>query len=232
MVSMICLLKLKIPDAVPVVSKPGEGFNLVRVRQAMAEHAGLTRIIMNTFLYGLGLWVATPLYILRYVRQMNATDAWIGLSSTVAMVAGIIATPLWKRIMGYWGRYNMLKRTIVLIGLFPIAAGLSPSLTLILYAIAFNNLIAPGVNLSHFTTLEVTPEENRPGYYSWYVSLVNIGAFVGPLVGVAIASQLGIEVTLVICGTLSIIGATSFWWNPVIHEEKVQTPYLSPTSGE
>jgi MFS family permease len=77
------------------------------------------------------------------------------------------------------------------------------------------------VNLSHFTTLlEVMPEENRPGYTSWYISLVNTGAFIGPLLGVAIASRLGIAPTLGICGVLSILGSTSFWWWPVISPEK------------
>ena len=216
MVSMVCLLKLKIPDAVPVVRQPGTRLNLARVRQAMADHPGLTRITINTFLYGLGLWLAAPLYILRYVRQLDATDAWIGLSSTVATLAAIIATPVWRKTMARWGKSATLKRTIVLVGLFPIAAGLSPSLTLILLAVAFNNLISAGVSLSHFTTLlEVTPEENRPGYTSWYISLVNTGAFICPLLGVVIADRLGIAPTLVICGVLSILGATSFWWWPV-----------------
>lgn len=225
MVSMLCLLKLKIPDAVPVVSQRGTKLNLARVRQAMSEHPGLTRLIINTFVYSMGLWLVAPLYILRYVRQLNATDAWIGLASTIAMVAGIIATPVWQRVMARWGRSATLKRTIVLIGLFPIAVGLSPSLSLILCAVAFNNLVAPGVNLSSFLTLlEVTPEENRPGYTSWYISLLNAGAFVAPLLGVAIANRVGIAPTLVIFGALSILGATSFWWNPVIDEKTVKQP--------
>jgi Na+/melibiose symporter-like transporter len=229
LVSMIWLLKLKIPDAVPVIRQPGERFNLGRVRQAMAEHPGLTRIIINTFCHGFGLWLAAPLYILRYVRQLDAPDSWIGLSSTIAMLAGILATPVWQKVMSRWGRAATLKGTIVLIGLFPIFVGLSPSLTLILLAIAFNNLIAPGVNLSHFTTLLiVTPEENRPGYTSYYISLVNTGAFVGPLLGVALANQLGIAPTLVICGALSILGSTSFWWHPVVEAKKTGvTPALA-----
>jgi MFS family permease len=221
MLSMVYLLKLEIPDAVPVVRQPGARPNLARLRQAMLEHPGLSRIIINTFLHGLGLWLAAPLYILRYVRELDAQDAWIGLSGTIATLAAIVATPVWRKIMARWGKSATLKRTIVLIGLYPIAVGLSPSLTLILFAIAFYNLIAPGVNLSHFTTLlEVTPEENRPGYTSWYISLVNTGAFVGPLLGVLIAGRLGIASTLMLCGVLSILGSTSFWWLPVKDEPK------------
>jgi MFS family permease len=215
--SMVYLLKLKIPDAVPVARQAGARLTLAGVRQAAAQHPGLSHIIMNTFMHGMGLWVASPLYILRYVRQLEATDAWIGLSSTVAMLAALVATPIWRKIMARWGKSATLKRTIVLIGLYPIAVGFLPSLTLILFAVAFYNLIAPGVNLSHFTTLlEVIPEENRPGYTSWYISLVNTGAFIGPLLGVALADWLGIAPLLVVCGMLSILGSTSFWWNPVM----------------
>jgi MFS family permease len=222
MVSMLFLLKLKIPYAVPVVSQRGNRFNLAHVRQAIADHPGLTRIIINTFLHSMGLWMAGPLYILRYVRQLDATDAWIGLTSTIATLAAIIATPIWRKVMARWGKSATLKRTIVLVGLFPIAAGLSPSLTLILFAVAFNNMITPGINLSHFTTLlDVMPEENRPGYYSWYISLVNTGAIVAPLLGVAIANQLGIAPTLVLCGVVATLGSSSFWWWPVKEEKPV-----------
>ena len=218
-VSSVILLKLKIPDAVPVVSQPGTRLSLARLRQEAVMHPGLSRIITNTFMHGMGLWLAAPLYILRYVRELEANDAWIGLSGTIATLAAIVATPIWRKMMARWGKYTTLKRTIVLIGLYPIAVGFLPSLTLILVAIAFYNMIAPGVNLSHFTTLlEVTPEENRPGYTSWYISLVNTGAFIGPLIGVVIADWLGIAPTLVICGVLSILGSTSFWWWPVVNE--------------
>lgn len=224
MVSMVCLYKLQIPDSVPVVPRKRSRLTLAILRQVMAEHPGFSRIIINTFLHGMGLWLAAPLYILRYVRELDANDAWIGLSSTIATVAIIIATPIWRRLMARWGKSTTLKRTIVLIGLFPIAVGLLPSLTFILLAIAFNNLISAGVNLSHFTTLlEVTPEENRPGYTSWYISLVNTGAFIGPLLGVAIANQIGIGATLVMCGVLSIAGSTSFWWWPVINDQPVNS---------
>jgi MFS family permease len=221
MVSMFYLLKLKIPDSVPVARQPGARLSLALIRQEAGKHPGLSRIIMNTFMHGMGLWLAAPLYILRYVRELDAKDAWIGLSGTIATLAAILATPVWRKLMTRWGKSLTLKRTIVLIGLYPIAVGLLPSLNLILLAIAFYNVIAPGVNLSHFTTLlEVTPEENRPGYTSWYISLVNTGAFIGPLVGVWAADRIGIAPTLIVCGVLSIVGSTSFWWWPVKDNER------------
>jgi sugar phosphate permease len=115
-----------------------------------------------------------------------------------------------------WGEPDSLKRTIVLAGIYPILAGLIPSLNLILLVVALNGLISPGINLSHFNTLlKVTPEGNRPGYTALYMTIVNFGAFISPMIGVAIAAILGTGPTLVVCGILSVIGSTSFWFWPV-----------------
>jgi len=217
LVSMWYLLKLQIPDSVPMprpAARPR--MDLAQARQALAEHTGLVRIILNTIFHGIGLWLAAPLYVLYYVRHLNASDAWIGLLGTVATLAAIIAVPGWQRIMRAWGKPVTLKRTIVLVGLFPIAVGLLPNLNVILLLAAVHNLVVPGVNLSHFTTLlEVTPEKTRPVATSWYISIVNIGAFICPLLGVLLADWIGLRTMLVFCGLLSCIGSFSFWIWPV-----------------
>lgn len=118
--------------------------------------------------------------------------------------------------MGRWGEPVTLKRTILLIGVYPLVVGLLPSMSLILIATAINGLIVPGVNLSHFNTLlKVTPEENRPGYTAVYMTIANIGAFICPLVGVAFANHFGIAPTMIGCGFLCILGSTSFWIWPI-----------------
>jgi MFS family permease len=73
-------------------------------------------------------------------------------------------------------------------------------------------LMSPGVNLSHFNTLlGVIPDERRPEYTALYVSIVNIGAFISPLIGIALAGIFGFQPVLIGCGLLSILGSTSFW---------------------
>ena len=109
-----------------------------------------------------------------------------------------------------------LQLTIVLIGLYPLLVGAIPNLTLILVIAGLNGLITPGVSLSHFNTfLKLIPDEQRHEYTALYMTLMNIGAFVCPFIGVALANQFGFGPMLVVCGLLSIMGSTSFWFWPV-----------------
>jgi Na+/melibiose symporter-like transporter len=222
--STLALLKIEVPDATSV-SKPAglvDTFHkqVDTFREALTEHPEFIRITRNTLLHGLGLWLAGPLYVLYFVKTMKADDGWLGLQGTVLSAATILGFILWRRLLKLWGEQVTLKRTIVCAGIYPILAGLLPSLNLILGAVALNGLIAPGINLSHFNILlKVTPEANRPGYTALYITIVNLGAFVCPLIGVAIAGLIGTGPTLVLCGALSIIGSTSFWVWPVQAEK-------------
>jgi MFS family permease len=238
MVSMYYLLKLEVPDSavpegVPSHKAASPGKRSVRerlhsvvdsaaaLRDEMAEHPAFLRITRNTFLHGLGVWMAGPLYTLYFVRQLNVSDAWLGLNGTIASIGTIVGFSLWRWLIVRWGEPVSLKRTIVLIGVYPILVGLTPSLPVILVYGVLYGLITPGVTLSHFNTLlTVTPAEARPRYTAIYITIMNIGAFVSPLISVAIANWIGLAPMLIISGLLSVIGSTSFWWSPVLGKEK------------
>ena len=119
--------------------------------------------------------------------------------------------------MARWGEHNTLKRTIITQGLFPVLVALSPSLTVILFAVALNGLFAAGITLAHYNTLlKLIPEDQRPAYSAIYTSLVNIGIFICPLIGVGLATTFGFAPTMIVCGLMSCLGAFSFWIWPVI----------------
>jgi len=189
---------------------------LVSARQALTKYPHFTRITVNTFLHGSGVWAAMPLYVLYYVRVLDAKDDWLGLLGTVTSIATIGGWMLWRSVMGRWGEATTLKRTIILIGLFPLAVGLTNSLWPILILAGINGLLVPGVNLSHINTLlKVMPPEDREEYTGIYMSGANLGLFIFPLLGVAAANAFGLGTTLVACGILSIAGSFSFWLWPV-----------------
>ncbi len=190
------------------------------LKDEFTSHPAFFRITRNTFMHGLGVWMAAPLYTLYFVRQLNASDAWLGLNGTLASIGTIAGFSLWRWLISRWGEPVCLKRTIVLIGVYPVLVGLTPSLPVILAFGVLNGLVTPGVTLAHFNTLlKVTPAEARPRYTAIYITLMNIGAFVSPLVAVAIADWIGLAPMLVISGLLSVIGSTSFWWSPVMRRE-------------
>ena len=222
MLSMFYLTKIDLPDSPPTPADP-PAYKTFTARWEMAvgslrRYPGFLRITVNTLLHGLGVWLAVPLYVLYFVREMGATEGWIGINSTVASLTTIVGYTLWRWIIARRGEPDILRITIVCVGLYPLAVGLLDSLPLILLATGVNGLLVPGVGLSHFNILlKVIPEQDRPGYTAIYITIANIGAFICPLLGVALAEVYGLAPTLVVCGLLSIIGSTSFWFWPVTH---------------
>jgi MFS family permease len=218
--SMHYLLKVQVIDHPPQPGPAGGRQALRRqwraLKEALAAQPLFRRLTLNTFFYGLGLWMVAPLYLLHYVRNLDASDGWIGLQTTVSSASLILGYLFWRPLVQRWGEPLTLKRLIVLQGLFPVLVGLLPSLVLILIAIGLNGFIASGVNLSHTNTLlRHTPPDQRPVFTALYISFVNIGAFICPLLGVALGERFGFPAVLVACGLLSVIGACSFWLWPV-----------------
>ena len=231
MVSVYYLIKVQVPETLyPAVEKPRPASLRHRWQSTIEEytsHPQFFRLITNTFMHSVGMWTAAPLYVLYYVNVRGASDGWIGLQGAIASLVTIIGFAFWRWLMARLGEPMTLKRTIICLGLFPILVGLSPSLTPIFCAITLNGLISPGVSLSHLSTLmKVTPEDNRPGYTAIYMTLMNIGIFIFPMIGVTLGGRFGIGPTLIGCGLLSILGASSFWWRPVQTPEP--KPYVSP----
>lgn len=218
--STFYITRLKVPEQTRQVVQPVQKISLVQqwqsLRSALQEYPVFTRMTVNTLLHGLGVWTAGPLYILYYIRSLGAEESWIGLNATISTLFIIIGYPFWRPLLARLGEPRTLKWAIMGAGLFPLLVGFSPSLTPILIASAINGFFTAGINLSHFTTLlKVIPPERGPEFTGIYTTLINIGAFMCPLVGVAIANIVGLVPTLVGCGVLVLLGSSSFWWRPI-----------------
>lgn len=225
MLSQYFLVKIIVTEAPPVPpSLPSHrplGQRLTDFWQPFAGQPQFTRIVRNTFMYGVGIWMATPLYVLFFVKSLGANEAWIGLNGTVSGVANIFGYMFWHWAISRWGEPLILKLTILWAGCTALLIGLFNNLTLTLLVTAVNGLITPGLSLAHFNTfLKVIPAERRPEYHGLFSTIMNVGAFVSPLISVALAGVIGLGPGLVVCGVLCILGSTSFWWWPVAPETK------------
>ncbi len=220
MLSSFYLAKIQMSEASVATRKKGTARSLKarlrELREIARAESDFVRIIVDTLLYGLGAWTAAPLYILYFVRELDASDAWIGLHGMVANVSAIAGYALWRHLIERWGASRSLKLTVMGAGLYPLLLGLLPHLTPILFVAGLNGLVVPGVNLSHFTTLlKVCPQDRRPSFIGFYTTVMNVGAFISPLVGVALASRFGLGPTLIGCGVFWLLGALMFRVWPV-----------------
>jgi len=177
----------------------------------VSERRDFSAIILNTLVFNLGAWLVMPLYTILFVRQLNASDSWIGLNTTLANLGVIVGYALWRRWLPRIGAGRALRLTVPLSASYAFLVALFPNLTLILIWGILINLINPGVNLSHISVFyRVCPEERRASYMAVYSSIMNAGAFVCPMIGIALAAVIDIRWVLVIGGVVRFLGALMF----------------------
>jgi len=186
------------------------------VRDLLWHDQGFRRIVVNTLLFNLGAWMIGPLFIIFYVRQLGATDGWVGTLGTLAHVGVIVGYWFWRRAVRRLGDARALLLAALPVCLHPFLVAWIPNLSVILGIEFLINVIAPGVNLSHgMIFLELLPPGRKYTATAVYSMIMNIGAFVMPLIGVAIADRIGIPTTLLIGGAMRVLGALTFYIWPL-----------------
>jgi hypothetical protein len=91
-----------------------------------------------------------------------------------------------------------------------------PNLTFVLFAAFIINAVSPGVDLSHAVIwYSLLPSDSKYTATAIYSAIMNVGACIAPLIGVAIAGLIGIIPTLLIGGTLRLLGAAMFYLFPL-----------------
>ncbi len=215
-VSSAYLLKIRVPKSKIVERPPRQKMSVAQMRAMFGQNRNFVRIILNTLLFGFGEWLISPLYIIFFLRHLNATDGWVGLNSTLANIGVIIGYALWQKIIYKWGDARTLLVTIPLSASYAFLVSLFPNLTAILVWGVLINIINPGVNLSHFNILlKLCPEDRRASYIAFYSTIINMGAFFGPLIGVALSRTLDIRLLLIIGASIRLMGALMFHVFPI-----------------
>jgi MFS transporter len=181
------------------------------LQMMVRENQGFVRIVLNSFVFNCGAWLVGPLYTILFVKQLGASDSWIGLNTTLAHIGVIGGNLIWRRLMDRWGADRALRASVPMAASYALLVALFPNLTLILLFGMLINLVNPGVNLSRTNTLyELCPPERRASYMAIYATIANVGAFLAPLAGVALSSVMDIRWILLIGGGVRLVGAGLF----------------------
>ncbi len=219
LLSSVYLYKIRVPDsrvlphaprAAGIRRSPAEF--LSNARAFLAGNRGFVRITINTWVFSFGDWLLGPLYTIFFLRQLHAADSWVGLNSTLANIGVIVGYMLWRRWIEKLGYARTLLVTVPLSASYAFLVSFFPNLSLILLWGIFINIINPGVNLSHFNILlKLCPDDRRASYIAVYSAIMNAGAFVAPLIGVALSNLFDIRWVLVIGGCIRLVGALLFY---------------------
>lgn len=199
--------KIQLPGAPPSTDappKPPPRLSWTAARRLFQDHPGFLRITVNTFVYGIGPWMVTPLFAIYYVRELGASNSWVGALTGIINLTGILGYYLGRKVVKRWGERPVLAWSTILAGLYPGLITLAPILDPILVMGGLYGIANSGLNLSHYSTLlRVIPEGQRPMGLAFYNLIMFSGAFVAPVVSVALADVVGVR-------TMLIVGA-AFW---------------------
>lgn len=214
--STVYIARMSIPDSRVVAPPRAARPTLSQLRAMLGQQRPFVNITINTLVFNIAFWMATPLQPIYFVRELGASDGWIGLWLAIISGSSLIGNLIWPRLIDKRGYAWVLMRAPILSASYYFLIGIFPDLTLILFFALLFGAISPGVDISHFSTLlEVCDAERRALYMGIFVTVMNFGFFLSALLAAPLVDLLGARTLILGLASLRLIGALLFVVNPV-----------------
>jgi MFS family permease len=209
-------LRSTAPSAVgrPVVPKGKAGRPSLRHTLAgVLNQRSFVRFTTASFVFYWGIYLPAALWSILRVRELGASDGWIGLIATINSASIIVGYLYWGKVGARRGDRWLLIVTALGVTLYAFLTALVPSIEWMIPTSILGGVAWAGCNLALFNImLAVCPSDRRPTYIALYTSLINVTAFAGPLLGAALAGWAGLRPIFVISGALRLAGLLLFVW--------------------
>ena len=209
--SIYVLSRLKLPEQ-NVAPSAMRRFNLAAMAALVRDTPAFRRFSAASLLYRLSMSMPSALYTIYRVRTLGASDAWIGVLLTVERFLSVFAYFGLGRFLARPERRRWLWVSTLGVALYPLTTSMATNPEMLLVPAVCGGLFGAGSNIFLTDTLlQVSTEEERPTFAAANTCLANICAFVGPLIGTALADGVGITSALVIIAILRLLGGLTFW---------------------
>jgi MFS-type transporter involved in bile tolerance (Atg22 family) len=215
LLSFIFSSRIEIPDNDPseAASDGPQGLR-ERLREGMAglrENRAYSQFLLSQFVFRCGLALALPLFPLYWVRELNASDAWIGIINTVNSGVLLVAYFLWSAVSRRRGNSMVLRACAFGLVFYPLLTGLTRNVALLPIYAGFAGIFAAGIDLVLFDILLSTcPPRHTAAYIALYQMTTYVATFVAPTLGTFIAGTLGYAPALFVSAGLRFAGAALF----------------------
>jgi MFS family permease len=166
------------------------------------------RFAGSAFLFRGGVAMAIPLLPLYWVREVGASDAWIGIITTANSAVLLVAYFLWSLAVRRIGVGGVLIATSFGMALYPFAVVTTHSVWMLMLFAGMVGLFSAGNDLVNFDLLLSTiPADHQAVYVGLHQTLQNAALFVMPLAGTLLADAAGVPLALVAAGAVRLAGA-------------------------
>ncbi len=205
--------RIQIPDAEPVqrATKGTVKSSLIEYYQLIKASPDFVSFTLKRFVYLFGFTLGIPLFPLYFVRQLDATDAWIGLLYTAQTAVLVVGYYFWSRLSRRKGSRFVLLITTLSMSLYPALVALSNNQTMIFIFSTIAGIFQAGIDLVFFDELMKTiPPRYSPTFVSLAQSIQYLSSILAPLVGTFLAERFGLSTALMVSAGIRLLGFLLF----------------------
>lgn len=203
--------KIVLPDAPmpsPVEKTEGRRSGMLALVRSNPDFA---RFSIQRFVYQFGMLLATPLFPLYFVRQVQASDAWIGFINTSQTAVLLVGYYLWPRLSRQRGARFVLLAATAGLALYPALAATTTQVVLIALFAGMAGIFQAGIDLVFFDELMKTvPVEYSATFVSIAQGLNYLAAILAPMAGTFLSDQIGLGGGLLVAAGVRAAGFLLF----------------------
>jgi len=204
---------IQLPDANP---RPLTNGQTVKERwrdylRLVLRERGFIQFSIKRFVFLSGTTLAVPIFPLYFVRQVQASDAWIGIINTAQSAVLLVGYFFWARQSRMRGSRFVLLWTTFGLSFYPALVALTQRVEFIAFYAGLAGIFQAGLDLVFFDELMKTvPEEYSATFVSLSQGLQYFSSIFAPMIGTLLANSIGLSGALLVSAGLRLIGAGLF----------------------
>jgi hypothetical protein len=213
LISYFSSIRIELPDTdppqrtigLPLVQRFKDHFDLIRGARPF------TSFTTKRFVFMMGSMLALPLFPLYYVREVQATDAWIGAINSIQTALMLLGFIFWTRQHRARGSRFVLLCTTLGLAIYPALTASTDRVYWIALLAGLAGILLAGQNLVFFDELMKTvPAQHSAIFVSLALTLQYLASATAPLLGGLLANHFGLRSALVFSAIVSLVGCGMF----------------------
>jgi MFS family permease len=177
----------------------------------IAGERAFLRFSLKRLVFMFGTTLSVPLFPLYYVREVDASDAWIGVINTAQSAILLVGYFLWTRESRLRGSRFVLLWTTFGMALYPAMVALTHRVELIALYAGIAGIFQAGLDLVFFDELMKTvPPQFSATFVSLAQSLQYLAAILAPMLGTLLADSFGLGAGLLASALIRLAGFLLF----------------------